>query len=98
MTLQQTIFPFIEKEIESIDAATNSTACAFLNLLSCLRVVILQDAATMTLNGQGPFLFTLDVFNCEDFKDFLKKMSHHLNLVQDLVDLRIDSMVPGIRD
>jgi hypothetical protein len=50
MTLQQTIFPFIEKEIESIDAATNSTAYAFLNLLSCLHVIILQDAATMILN------------------------------------------------
>jgi len=43
-------------------------------------------------------LFTLDVFNCEEFKEFIKKMSHHLNLVQDLVDLRIDSMVPGVRD
>ena len=51
MTLQQTIFPFIEKEIESVDAATNSTAYAFLNLLSCLHVVILQHAATMILNG-----------------------------------------------
>ena len=38
MTLQQTIFPFIEKEIESIDAATNSTAL----LLCRLCVVILQ--------------------------------------------------------
>ena len=98
MTLQQTIFPFIEKEIESIDAATNSTAYAFLNLLSCLRVVILQDAATMILNGRGHFLFTLDVFNCEEFKEFLKNMSHHLNLVQDPVDLRIDSILPGVRD
>ena len=98
MTLQQTIFPFIEKEIESIDAATNSTAFAFLNLLSCLRVVILQDAATMILNGWGHFLFTLDVFNCEEFKEFLKNMSHHLNLVQDPVDLRIDSILPGVRD
>ena len=29
MTLQQTIFPFLEKEIESIDAATHSTAYFF---------------------------------------------------------------------
>ena len=98
MTLQQTIFPFIEKEIESIDAATNSTAFDFLNLLSCLRVIILQDAATMILNSRGHFLFTLDVFNCEEFKEFLKNMSHHLNLVQDPVDLRIDSILPGVRD
>ena len=69
MTLQQIILPFNEKEIASIDAATNSTAFAFLNLLSCLRVVILQDAATMILNGWGHFLFTLDVFNCEEFKE-----------------------------
>ena len=99
ITLQQTIFPFIEKEIEYIDAATNSTAYyAFLNLLSCLRVIILQDAATMILNGRGHFLFTLDVFNCEEFKEFLKNMSHHLNLIQDPVDLRIDSILPGVRD
>jgi hypothetical protein len=57
MTLQQTIFPFLEKEIESIDAANNSTAY-----------------------------------------EFLKNMSHHLNLVQDPVDLRIDSILPGVRD
>jgi hypothetical protein len=25
-------------------------------------------------------------------------MSHHLNLVQDPVDLRIDSILPGVRD
>ena len=57
ITLQQTIFSFIEKEIESIDAANNSTAY-----------------------------------------EFLKNMSHHLNLVQDPVDLRIDSILPGVKD
>ena len=99
MTLQQTIFPFIEKTLNLLmPLATNSTAYAFLNLLSCVRVVILQDAGTMILNVRGHFLFTLDVFNCEEFKEFLKNMSHHLNLVQDPVDLRIDSILPGVRD
>ena len=52
----------------------------------------------MILNGWGHFLLTLDVFKCEEFKEFLKNMSHHLNLVQDPVDLRIDSILPGVRD
>ena len=31
-------------------------------------------------------------------KEFLKNMSHHLNLVQYPVDLRIDSILPGVKD
>ena len=48
----------------------------------------------MILNVRGHFLFTLDVLN----KAFSKNMTHHLNLVQDPVDLRIDSILPGVRD
>ena len=52
----------------------------------------------MILNGQGNLLFTLHVFNCEESKEILKNMSHHLDLVQDPEDLRFDSILPGDRD
>ena len=44
MTLQQTIFPFIEKEIEPIDAATNSTTFTLVSSLCRNSAGVLQIA------------------------------------------------------
>jgi len=75
--LQKQIFPFIEGEMENVEAAIlrddkeRPTAICTLRLWTKLRTIILQDAAAMFVlhpERKSHCLFGMPVFRSDDFK------------------------------
>jgi len=99
-SLQLQIFPFIEEALEQIKHTPRgcSTAYCFLQLLTRLRVVLLQDVAEMIIHGRTHVVFQCSVFQTEEFKRYTEDMSQHLLHVQNPEDQSLQSLLPGINE
>jgi glutamate racemase len=66
-----------------------------------MRVVILQDAAEMIINGRTHYLFLNPIFSCKLFKDYVKVMMVALDTIhetENTVDVFSDQLDNKISD
>ncbi|KAF5310859.1 hypothetical protein D9619_007855 [Psilocybe cf. subviscida] len=86
--LLKSIFPWIEQErraysqrLESQGAAiaTDLTLCRFLDTLTWLRTVILQDAVVFYIKYPDSHIFKLPLFDCLEFRKYAKAAQASLN-------------------
>lgn len=102
--LAKQIFPFVEGCLADIEAATigdgkeRYTAYHFLNMLRNLRQVVLQDAAAMMGNGRNHPVFTMPVFQAENFKSFQQRVLHEITHTTNPANAQMDAIIPGINE
>jgi hypothetical protein len=78
-----------------------SMAMVFITLLKHLRVVILQDAAEMIINGHTNYIFLNPVLSCKLFKDYVKVMRVTFDTIHEIektVDVFSDELDNKITD
>jgi glutamate racemase len=88
MELQKTVFTFVEDAKVQMtqlisEGKYRSTAMGFITMLEYIRVVILQDAAEMIINGRTHYLFLNPIFSCKLFKDYVKVMTVALDTIHE---------------
>ena len=94
--LQKMIFPFVDEQLSSL-TTKNPTALAFIGLLVRLRIVLLQDVATMLIAGRNHIIFShTNIFRCPEFEAFTTVVKNYLEDVKDPVDQSIECALPGV--
>jgi hypothetical protein len=90
-----------ESGVNNLTRKYRSTAMALITLLEHLRVIIIQEAAKMIINGRTHYLFLNPVFSCNLFKGYAKVMRVKLNTIHETektVDVFSDEFENKIND
>jgi hypothetical protein len=77
------------------------TAMGFITMLEHMRIVILQDATEMIINGRTHHLFLNPIFVCKLVKDYVKVMTVSLSTIHETektVDVFSDELDKKISD
>ena len=97
------IFPWLDESKEKFFSnpfhKQKPTAQQFLDFLSELRIIILQDAAAMIAEkserADHP-IFRFPVFNTSEFADFFQNMKKYLSKSVSPIDTSLEIILPGV--
>lgn len=93
------IFPWVESEMDKLQAGEHQTARCFLQLLLNLRWVILQDCAVMIGRyKRNHFIFNhmSYVFESTSFKNYTTELLNFLSSNVDTNDDKVERILPGM--
>ena len=103
--LQEQIFPWLDEAKEKFYSnplhKQKPTAQQFLDFLSKLRIIILQDAAAMIaekLELADHLIFQFAVFNTREFEDFFQDMKFFLSESVSPIDTSLEIVLPGVNN
>lgn len=99
--LQQQIFPeldeWIERHTEGIDCDRNFALNGYFRLLKWLRVVIIQDAAVLIINGvEHNILFNHSIFKSNEFLAFMAQVQEVLETQANPLHKEIERVLPEL--
>ncbi|KAG7360183.1 centromere DNA-binding like protein [Nitzschia inconspicua] len=102
--LRNKVFPWLEGCQEKVKTAcltggTHPTASQFLDLMSKLSTIVIQDAAAILVSHPDRALhklFSHPLFASKEFEGYTQRMRSHLENHQVPVNASIDAVLPGI--